>query len=253
MKRLFKKKAYTLVELIIAMGVMVILVGAVMALFTPVQNIAGSLSGNADINTTYDTISDYFYNKLYKASTCYVKQYSDEELVSPYDAANDSNLAFVANYFYEKNIAASGGHEKMYGMAIKEIDGITTIFDLGEISIASADPRYYGNKIASVTSNESKYKLFRDEYYRDVNYKITFDGTIGSGGLNTKKWCKIGVTAFDKDGNNLMETRHQMFKLLNFSIENNSHMRTDSTLKDVKTIDSTKTTVVIYCIKDYAA
>lgn len=250
MKKLFKKKAFTLVELIIAMGVMVILVGAAMALFTPVQSITRSLTDDTDINTTYDTISDYFYNKLYKASTCYIKQYSDAELAAAYDPSVDTNLAFVVNYFNDKNIASSGGHEKMYAMAIKETDGLTRIYDLGEISVNSADAnKYYATKIA----NLDKYKLFRDEYYRDTNYKITFDGTIGSGTLNTKKWVKVGVTAFDKDGNNLMETRTQMFKLLNFSIENNSHMNTDHTLKEVNTIDKTKTIVVIYCIKDYAA
>lgn len=252
MKKLLKKKAFTLVELIIALAVMVLLVGAAMSLFIPVQSIAGSLTDNADINTTYDTISDYFYNKLYKASTFYIKQYSDDELVSPYDVNVHDNLAYVVNYFNDKNISGSGGHEKMYALAIKEVDGITVIHDLGEISVGGGVTNY-ATKITSVINNSNTYKLFRDEYYRDTNFKITFDGTIGSGSLNTKKWVKIGVTAFDKDGNVLMETRNQMFKLLNFSIEDNSHMRTEESLKDVNTIDDTKTTVVIYCIKDYAA
>ena len=53
-KRLLKKKAFTLIEMIVSMSIMVILVAAAMAVFNPVKSVIGSL--DEDIVTNNVTV-----------------------------------------------------------------------------------------------------------------------------------------------------------------------------------------------------
>lgn len=69
MKKLLKKKAFTLVELIVAMAVMVILIAAAMGMFNPVKGIIKMVDEDTVTNAVTDSITDYVSNKLKAAST----------------------------------------------------------------------------------------------------------------------------------------------------------------------------------------
>ena len=58
MKKLLKKKAFTLVELIVAMAVMVILIAAAMGMFNPVKGIIKMVDEDTVTNAVTDSITD---------------------------------------------------------------------------------------------------------------------------------------------------------------------------------------------------
>ena len=68
-KRLLKKKAFTLIEMIVAMSIMVILVGAAMAMFNPVKSVISSLGNDMVTDNVTDTITNYLSDKLKTATT----------------------------------------------------------------------------------------------------------------------------------------------------------------------------------------
>ena len=57
--RLLKKKAFTLVELIIAMAIMMILIVAAMSMFNPVSSIIKSIDEDVVTNAIADSMTTY--------------------------------------------------------------------------------------------------------------------------------------------------------------------------------------------------
>ena len=78
MKKLLRKKAFTLVELIVAMAIMMILIGAAMAMFTPVSSIIKSLDEDAVTNSVTDTIMGYISDKLNVATSYNIAGFTDD-------------------------------------------------------------------------------------------------------------------------------------------------------------------------------
>ena len=65
--RLLKKKAFTLVELIIAMAIMMILIVAAMSMFNPVSSIIKSIDEDVVTNAIADSMTTYIHSKV---NTC---------------------------------------------------------------------------------------------------------------------------------------------------------------------------------------
>ena len=59
--RLLKKKAFTLVELIIAMAIMMILIVAAMSMFNPVSSIIKSIDEDVVTNAIADSMTTYIH------------------------------------------------------------------------------------------------------------------------------------------------------------------------------------------------
>lgn len=79
-KRLLKKKAFTLIEMIVSMSIMVILVAAAMAVFNPVKSVIGSLDEDIVTNNVTDTLTNYVSNKLKTATTYNISGYTTDNL-----------------------------------------------------------------------------------------------------------------------------------------------------------------------------
>ena len=62
--RLLKKKAFTLVELIIAMAIMMILIVAAMSMFNPVSSIIKSIDEDVVTNAIADSMTTYIHSTL---------------------------------------------------------------------------------------------------------------------------------------------------------------------------------------------
>ena len=85
-----------------------------------------------------------------------------------------------------------------------------------------------------------KYALFNNEYYNDVDFRFTFETKSG--------WCKIGITSLEREtGNVVVETRTDMFKLVNIT----STPESNPVLKDYTTVGTDKNIVIFYNIIDY--
>ena len=67
--RLLKKKAFTLVELIIAMAIMMILIVAAMSMFNPVSSIIKSIDEDVGTNAIADSMTTYIHSKVNTCST----------------------------------------------------------------------------------------------------------------------------------------------------------------------------------------
>ena len=234
MKKLLKKKAFTLVELIVAMAVMVILIAAAMSMFTPVSFVIKSLGEDAVTNSVTDTIMGYISDKLNVATSYNIAGFTDEQMTKSSDEDDSVGKRVKAM------LADLEANEKMYCMVLRSTAKGYKLHDLGRIT----NLVNYNTKAAVALSDDS-YSVFGDEYYNDSRYKFTFDTTVADKGT----WCRIGVNTYDADGNIKISERVQMFKLLNMSLLKPTPS-SDVALKDYS-YSTDLNVVILYRIKTF--
>ena len=203
MRKLLKKKAFTLIEVIIAMSIMVILIVAAMSMFNPVSSIVKSLDEDTVTNAVTDTITNYVTDKMKNATTYSIKGYKTDALTKNSDV--DGSVAKMVNIMFTDK----DPKETVYGLVLRSTAEGYQLYDLGKLS-SVAD--YKDKAVAMVNSNA--YAVFNSEYYNDSRYKFTFKTTSNDKGT----WCRMGVNTYDTDGNIKVSERVQMFKLLNMSL-----------------------------------
>ncbi|MBQ2798531.1 MAG: prepilin-type N-terminal cleavage/methylation domain-containing protein [Ruminiclostridium sp.] len=237
MKKLLSKKAFTLVEVIIATAIMGLLIAAVMALFGPVRDMIKDMDGDVNINNTTDTIQDYFHARLNKSIGYNIDIYDGtaEALLSDKDGSIGQRVDSMR--------AAAAGDDSIstYCILLRyETDGYY-IYDFGKVD-SGLD--YDKKKIFL-----GKQRLFNKEYYRDARYRFTFktieDSTTG------QYWYQMGITPYDTDGNLLLETRTSTIKMLNTKStpQSKPELETEDYI-DVEA-GTTPTIAIIYNIKNY--
>ena len=234
MKKLLKKKAFTLVELIVAMAIMVILIAAAMSMFTPVSFVIKSLGEDAVTNSVTDTIMGYISDKLIVATSYNIAGFTDEQMTKSSDEDDSVGKRVKAM------LADLEANEKMYCMVLRSTAKGYKLHDLGRIT----NLVNYNTKAAVALSDDS-YSVFGDEYYNDSRYKFTFDTTVADKGT----WCRIGVNTYDADGNIKISERVQMFKLLNMSLLKLTPS-SDVALKDYS-YSTDLNVVILYRIKTF--
>lgn len=205
MRKLLKKKAFTLIEVIIAMSIMVILIVAAMSMFNPVSSIVKSLDEDTVTNAVTDTITNYVTDKMKNATTYNIKGYKTEDLTKNSDV--DSSVAKMATVVF----ADKEDGETVYGLVLRSTAEGYQLYDLGKLD-SVVD---YKNKATAMVGSNA-YAVFNSEYYNNSRYKFTFKTTSGDKGT----WCRMGVNTYDTDGNIKVSERVQMFKLLNMSLLN---------------------------------
>lgn len=204
MKKLLKKKAFTLVELIVAMAVMVILIAAAMGMFNPVKGIIKMVDEDTVTNAVTDSITDYVSNKLKAASTYNIQGYTADKLIAA--STEEGSAAKIASAMYMD----MEDNETAYAMVLRSTSDGYQLYDFGKLNDSSVD---FATK-ANAMSSTGKYAVFNSEYYNNSHYKFTFKTTSGDKGT----WCRMGVNTYDSDGNIKVSERVQMFKLLNMSL-----------------------------------
>ena len=234
MKKLLRKKAFTLVELIVAMAIMMILIGAAMAMFTPVSSIIKSLDEDAVTNSVTDTIMGYISDKLNVATSYNIAGFTDEQMTKSSDEDDSVGKRVKAM------LADLEANEKMYCMVLRSTAKGYKLYDLGRIT----NLVNYNTKAAVALSDDS-YSVFGDEYYNDSRYKFSFATTVADKGT----WCRIGVNTYDADGNIKISERVQMFKLLNMSLLKLTPS-SDVALKDYS-YSNDLNVVILYRIKTF--
>lgn len=234
MKKLLRKKAFTLVELIVAMAIMMILIGAAMAMFTPVSSIIKSLDEDAVTNSVTDTIMGYILDKLNVATSYNIAGFTDDQMKKSSDEDDSVGKRVKAM------LADLEPNEKMYCMVLRSTAKGYKLHDLGRIT----NLVNYNTK-AAVALSDNSYSVFGDEYYNDSRYKFTFDTTVADKGT----WCRIGVNTYDADGNIKISERVQMFKLLNMSLLKLTPS-SDVALKDYS-YSNDLNVVILYRIKTF--
>lgn len=202
-KKLLRKKAFTLIEMIVAMSIMVILVGAAMAMFNPVKSVISSLGNDMVTDNVTDTITNYLSDKLKTATTYNIAGYTTDNLKKNSDDSNG-----VTNRINLMMGDMDTG-ETMYCIMLRATSKGYKLYDFGKITNANN----YLTKMNDALSG-SEYAVFEDEFYNDSRYKFTFATTSSDKGT----WCRMGVNTYDRDGEIKVSERVQMFKLLNMSL-----------------------------------
>lgn len=242
MKKILKRKAFTLVELVVAMAVTTVLVGAALALFGSVSNIIKSTEEDVYANNITDALLDYIDEKISKSTTYNIGTFS----TLTGDSDTEDTVAYRLKNILED---AKKDMSDTKCIIIGKSGGKHVIYDLGTIGnvAGSSDQGVtdYNTKIA----NLDKYKVFENDFYMDYDFRFEFE-TTGT------QWCRISVVPFESgksDAEAVTEKRSNMFKLLNISLNKISPVSSDS-LKDINDPSYTKddSIVILYRIKDYS-
>ncbi len=239
MKKIFKSKGFTLVEMVIAMALTAILMGAVMMLFTPVNNIIKSLQGDVNINITTDTISQYLFDRMANSTNFDI---SLNALDADGKMDPSASQTTITSQLADRDDPSI---EKLYAIII--MDG--KLYDLGSIE-------NYGEYASRVEDYES-YRLFDDQFYGDAHYKYSFYSVESpSASTSADKWYHMGITPYDEDGNIIISERATMFKLINLqfskfdpSIDGVFYTTNPDSTVEAHPQDSG--VVILYKIKDY--
>lgn len=250
MKKIFKSKGFTLVEMVIAMALTAILMGAVMMLFTPVNNIIKSLQGDVNINITTDTISQYLFDRMANSTNFDISLNALDADGKMDPAASENTINNQLSDKFDPML------EKLYAIII--MDG--KLYDLGSIE----NYEEYATKVEDYES----YRLFDDRFYGDVHYKYSFY-TVESPSASTAadKWYHVGITPYaiverDDDGNAavigdpVISERATMFKLINLQFSNfdpsiGGVFYTTNPDSTVEAHPQDNGVVILYRIKDY--
>ena len=242
MKKLLSKKAFTLVEVLIATAITGLLIAAVMALFGPVRGLIKSLDEDVRTNNITDTINTYMYDRLKNSSAYNIGLFTTDECLQ--GETDDKSVAWRLNKIM--NEASSTSVNTTYCMMIRYDDDDTNgskgyrIYDFGDISKAS--------DIVDKMKNYTNYELFKEEFYNNKNFQFTFETIDPKDANDYRKWCKFEVTAYDQDGLLAVEPRSQMFKLVNMSKSSTVGSAPELAAEGY---DKTKSIVIIYRLSDY--
>ncbi|MBE6881045.1 MAG: type II secretion system protein [Ruminococcaceae bacterium] len=236
MKKLFSKKAFTLVEVLIATAITGLLIAAVMALFGPVRNLINDLDGDVNINNTTDSIQEFFHARLNKTIGYNIDIYEPTA-----EAASYTDSTSIGHRV-ETMLNTTDLSVTTHCVLLKYENGGYYIYDLGRVE-SGAD---FDAKYASLSSH----KLFNEEYYSGAKYRFTFK-TITDTNTN-EWWYQMGITPYDENGQLLLETRTSLFRMVN----NSSSPQSNAALENTNYIDlennKTPTIAIIYNIKDYS-
>lgn len=245
MKKLLSKKAFTLVEVIIATAIMGLLIAAIMALFGPVKGIVKGLDEDVMTNNVTDTINNFMYERMKNASAYNIGLFSTSDCLKKKN--EDTSVAARAEKMIGEESATATN--RTYCLMIRydndDSDGNGKgyrIYDFGLVTD--------GDILAGQMAEYTKYKLLGDEFYNNKNLKFTFETVGASDPGDFRKWCKLGVTAYEQDGMVSVDTREQMFKLVNMG--KNSIVGSDPALKTTG-YDTDKSIVILYRISDYTS
>lgn len=245
MKKLFKKKGFTLVEMIVAMAVTALLCAAAMMLFNSVSGIISGLKGNVNVDVATDTISTYLFDRMSTCSTYNIGVFpvdASGNLVLDETDVDSSSFRVNAHLV---DISGKSVPQVLYAMVIMNDGEGSRIYDLGAIS--SVDE--YEERLAQ----KDKWRLFVDDYYEGMNFKYTFE-TVKTGGGDSKTWCKIGVAPYDENDEPVISPRYQMFNVINSLY--NENVVTSSLLPesnaDLKDTPTDNGIVILYRIRDFS-
>lgn len=245
MKKLLKKKAFTLIELIVALAVSFILIIGAISMFRPVQRIIGGMEENIIVNNVTDSLMTFISDRLGRSATYNIGAYTTTQLI---DMANGPYHRYdVMSSVTDSDAVTS----KMYCMALKKhTDGGYRLYDLGDVSL----PEQMAQKLMKVydkliVSDEiDEYALYEDEYYGIAHHKFKFETTFDPNGA---AWCNIGVQTTDENGDIITSERSQMFRLLNMSVSDKP-AADDEVLKDY-TYSDDSIIIIIYKINNYVS
>lgn len=171
MKRILRKKGFTLAEVIVAMAITAVLLAAVMSLFGPVSAVIGKMTVNSDVKLITKTIGGYYEQSFEYASDIQMFSYVSLSDVAIDTTQSDDLLDRIEKYCLN---TADGG-----------LGYLSSVYDHPQVMIVKYD-----------TTNHSYYL-----YNVDLKKFMTSEGlTAASSSTEIQNaWANLMHTPLDLD------------------------------------------------------
>lgn len=227
MKKLLRKKGFTLVEVIVASAITVILLGSVMALFSSTRNVLSSMKTNPFVDQIENSVCDYVRQSLEKSNGYRIGGVSQADLTST-----------AVTYLSE---LTCGAGEKNKCLIVSGTEGSYKLYDLGEVTSTNIT-----SKIASLAD----YNAYSADFYSGKSCKFAVSQSIDSNSRIT--YLNVTTQLFNDDGSITAQPTGTYFKMLNAPDAANAQIKTAG-LDDLATAypDADTCIIFIYRIKNY--
>lgn len=213
MRKLFRKKGYTLVEVLVTVAITSIIIAAVAGLFQPMTQLMNSLKNDANLDTACDTANEFIRGCIERSDGGQAIAFS-----SPSDSA-------IVNYAASLRADMKTG-DKMYAVVVaKNADGNYRIYQM----------EMTGNNISGYNSDANA--VFNEAFYAGTSLLPSLDGggTIDADGNVSDQWVRLTTQCFEGT-----EVRNQA-RTLTFKIFNGELSVPVLTDRDF---------AIIYCVRD---
>ena len=226
MKKLFRKKGFTLVEVLVATVITMVLLGSVMAVFSSTRTVLADMKTDPFSDRIQNTVSEYIRRSMEKANGYRIA------------GAKQADVKTVAANILS-NLSCGTG-EKTHCLIISNVEGNYRLYDLGVVTSSTIDTQI---------GNLTNYNVFNAEYYDNMSCKLAFTEFIIDSRI---EYMGITVQLCSSDGTELDKPTSNYFKILNQPGASSAQITTAG-VKDISTAypDSDSCIVIIYRIKDY--
>ena len=190
MKKLSRKKGFTLVEVLVATVITMILLGSVMAVFASTRNVISGMKKDPFSDRIENSVSEYIRRRTEKANGYRIC------------GVNQTDLSTKAGTLFGQLTCGTG--EKNYCLIISNAEGNYRLYDLGVVT-STGD-------IATKIANLSNFNVFGTPYYDGLSCKVAFSETKEDTRIS---YMSITTQLYDESNNAVDKETTNYFKVLN--------------------------------------
>ncbi len=192
--KLRSRKAFTLVELVIAMAILAILMVCVAAFSAPVQDMVKATAADADSITANKIIGDYIENRLAFADKLTVFHAIDATNIS------DGNITSTWATFQARAAAATGKDKAGVLIFHYEEDPVEPIKSTYKIyDIIIPDSGDYSSTVVDGTTIYEEHAVFIDDFYVNSQNLIIAPTKLSSNLARGNTFAEFEIIPFDCD------------------------------------------------------
>lgn len=194
--KLRSRKAFTLVELVIAVAILAILMVSVAAFSAPVQDMVRSTASDADAISSNKIMGDYIQNRLAFADKLTVLHAVDAE------AAADTTLTSCWSIYQTRLTGASAGAKDKAGAIIIKYeedtsDPLKSKYKIYDVLIP--DTGGYGTTVMDGAAVDEEHGVFIDDFYENSQNLFIFPTTLTTNKARGSTYLAFDIMPYDCD------------------------------------------------------
>lgn len=194
--KLRSRKAFTLVELVIAVAILAILMVSVAAFSGPVQDMVKSTASDADAISANKIMGDYIQNRLAFADKLTVLHAVDAE------APADTTLTSCWSVYQTRLTSASAGAKDKAGALIIKYeedvnDPLKSTYKIYDVLIP--DSGAYGTIVMDGAEIDDEHGVFIDDFYENSQNLFLFPTTLTTNKARGSTFLSFDIMPYDCD------------------------------------------------------